>query len=485
MNQPASRRRVRARRSGGVFAAVGLALLLLLAALGGCTTEHPGVSPHPGLLHYPAGIAAHPGGRYIYVANSNFDLSFTGGTVMVISTDETKTGEVTVNGIKQQMKLLKVLSESTVSIGSFAGQATISADGKRLYVISRQDRKKGGAEDLSSLTVLALKDTGGPTGLLSCHEEAIAPSQSGGVGREGVTEPDPPSRCGDDSKLFLPADRVPFAIIRASFQLAQADSTKLKQTERLVVSHLGKGGLSMFDLLARVDPTTGKKLSTELKQVVGEVTGLPEGIAAIAAGPLGDVFAVSRAYDKVYTLPRSVVEGQNVGTGSERFYNSEITESVYADLRGVAFLAGSTPDTGRLFVASRIPEALLVYDVSREPTTGLLQMVQTALMPVGRGPSQLLIRQNSGGNPLLYVTCSKANMLQVFDTSTLRPVARVKLSNHPYFMTILERAAVAPGRVGPRAYVVNFIDSSVSVVDLTTHTEIGRVAGYPTYRAGG
>ncbi len=66
--------------------AAGLALAgVLLAAQSGCFFSDQGFSPPPSeSFYFPTGIVTSPGRSALYVANSDFDLQYNGGTVQVL-----------------------------------------------------------------------------------------------------------------------------------------------------------------------------------------------------------------------------------------------------------------------------------------------------------------------------------------------------------------------------------------------------------------
>src|SRR3954463_14592485 len=59
----------------GVLAAA----ILMLGA--GCYSTGEGPEPVANALYFPVGILPSPGGKALYVVNSDFDLQFNGGTV--------------------------------------------------------------------------------------------------------------------------------------------------------------------------------------------------------------------------------------------------------------------------------------------------------------------------------------------------------------------------------------------------------------------
>src|SRR5262245_15051768 len=56
-------------------------LLLAACILAGCYSTGEGPTPSVTALYFPVGIAVSPGGKALFVANSDFDLRFNAGTV--------------------------------------------------------------------------------------------------------------------------------------------------------------------------------------------------------------------------------------------------------------------------------------------------------------------------------------------------------------------------------------------------------------------
>jgi hypothetical protein len=59
-------------------------LLALTTLQLGCFTGAEGRQPDPAQIYFPTGVLASPGGTALYVANSDFDLGFAGGSVQVL-----------------------------------------------------------------------------------------------------------------------------------------------------------------------------------------------------------------------------------------------------------------------------------------------------------------------------------------------------------------------------------------------------------------
>lgn len=81
-------------------------------AVAGCGVDETGISPPDDALYFPVGLAAHPDGRYLYVANAGFDRRYNAGTVTVVDT-----------------WTRRVLPQATVRTALFAGELAVTRGG--------------------------------------------------------------------------------------------------------------------------------------------------------------------------------------------------------------------------------------------------------------------------------------------------------------------------------------------------------------------
>lgn len=573
---------------------VGLCVLGgVLLASANCTDQAPGIAPDPSQIHYPIGIAVHPSGKYLYVANSNFDLAYTGGTIMVFSTEENKEVEVDRAGVKTRVKTLEMLPNTAVTIGSFAGQIMLDQTGKYAYVAVRQDRRKDSPIDVSSIVTLNIDVTKNGKGHISCDEEVVTKEQTGGIGEEAKFEKEPPPRCGDSSKLFLDDSPYPYSMTMVSVckprrscsqdsecgcsdadkqnnlctgdercdfgrcvpgcnsrscktgetcsqgrcrsnpttgQSCQSDDsctnnnrcdngkctpgcqrqadcpigqqctqgrcrTPLPVTQafctqasdctayqtctatRVLASHIERGGLSDYSISA----TTGK-----LKREVSNIESLPRGVTSLALlpsnsvlGTSGNIFLSSNQDNQIYILPSQLPPADN-SLSSIVFNNTDGTNSTVADMRGVAVGYDKKNNIVRLFVASRRPTpAVLVYRLATT-TTGQLEATLQRFIPVGNGPAHLVYHPQAAPKPdLLYVVCSQEGRVDVVNTETLQVEHQIKVGQQPAFIALYDPKPGAEVQ-RRRAYVSNFLDTSISIIDLDTHRVIGQVVGVDT-----
>jgi len=61
---------------------------MLASSSGACYSTGEGPSPPPNALYFPVGILPSPGGKALYIVNSDFDLQYNGGTVEVYNLED-------------------------------------------------------------------------------------------------------------------------------------------------------------------------------------------------------------------------------------------------------------------------------------------------------------------------------------------------------------------------------------------------------------
>ena len=276
--------------------AVAALFPLLLA---GCQ-EFEGVQPPLDALFFPQALVLHPDGQYLYVVNTNFDVSFNqddGGTVTVVDTDT-----------------FEILSDSTVQISSFGGEAVLSEDARFLYIAVRGD---------NSIVRLDVSTDGSR---LSCRG-----------GRDSV-----PCRM-----TGLGADPFALAVQRTTADLDEGGETDI---DVLVVSHLRSSDITALSI-KNEDLTTTERVSTELIAGGSDIETNPR---------TGDFYATGRFDGRVRAFsPVIGVDGDIAGL----FGTAEIplvNPSATYDARGIAF----SSDGNRAYVIARAPNTLLVIDTS-------------------------------------------------------------------------------------------------------------------------
>ena len=111
--------------------------IILIGMIGtaSCSLNEPGVEPPNRAIYFPIGLALHPDGRYAVVVNANFNLSYRNGTLSIIDLSQ-----LPVDGMEAGAD--RIVKEWTRTIGTFGGMARFNANGTRLYVTVRGERKE-------------------------------------------------------------------------------------------------------------------------------------------------------------------------------------------------------------------------------------------------------------------------------------------------------------------------------------------------------
>jgi hypothetical protein len=125
--------------------------------------------------------------------------------------------------------------------------------------------------------------------------------------------------------------------------------------------------------------------------------------------------------------------------------------------RGLAL----SSDEGRLYVAYRSPNALLVVDVAPLPT-GEPHDALVDIIGLGGRPAQVVVAASGpGGRDLVYVSCFGTDDIWVVDPSMRRVIDVIRLAHSPYGMAVVD----VPGR-GLTLYASLFSKHSIVAVPL-------------------
>ncbi|MCB9507738.1 MAG: hypothetical protein H6698_04630 [Myxococcales bacterium] len=374
---------------------------LSLGALSGCS-EYEGPTPSLDEIRYPVGLAVHPNGRYLYVTNSNFDVSFRerdGGSVVVLDAET-----------------LTPVSSSGVRIGSFAGGVALSAaaDPSHLYVAVRGDQ---------SLVALSLADDGRT---VRCE------------GREDGL----PCRI-----LDLPGD--PFSV--ASIPLS-ADSPET--TELVAVAGLG-GALSYVTLDWSAGPSALGESSVRSELTSGGASAvryLPTSGETWVTGRFSQgVRGVTPVFDPAAPESGVVVEAAVTSLALLPVHAVNRSGVSLAESRDIAF----SGDLGTAYVSTRTPGAIFVVDMTLDDD-GLPRADVLRRIDVDGGAGELVVARE-GDRDVLYVSLSSDEALGVFDATSGVKLATIALDGDPYGLALdSERHALFVGMFA--AHAVSRVD---------------------------
>jgi len=228
--------------------------------LGGCQNdlngvrgvERPGVDPPTDQIFFPAGLAVSPDGRYLFVANSNADIRYNGGTIAVVNLAESNARFRTVppscRQAAQDPYVIEcdesaglVIKDATVRIGQFPSQLALlrrsvwsatEQDGAfgryRLYVAVRGDPSvtyvdvlfDGDGDDAAVMCLTCGENcAGGANHIRDCDDAHVVSDPPADAPFITATLPDEPYALSVDPALRL-----------------------------MYVTHLSSGSVSLFDL---------------------------------------------------------------------------------------------------------------------------------------------------------------------------------------------------------------------------------------------
>jgi DNA-binding beta-propeller fold protein YncE len=461
------RREDQVRRAAGRLIAAATATTAAAALLAGCGLNQDGVTPPRDELFFPAGMEVDPGGRWLYVINSNSDLRFNAGTLAALDLTQVERDrssewpecpnigyihrstspesfccwDALDNQVLNCDAPAYIREESTVRIGSFAGALVVQdlgGDARRLLAAVRGD---------TSITVVdATVPAGGGDITLSCNDSTTAPfaecDQAHKVTR--VTH-DPVTATAEERANAVLLPEEPYA-------LAMDATLKL-----LYVGHLKGGAVS---LLALPEPPERPRLIAPFPSIFPPDALGQRGVTALtvkAEGFQGQIFVSSRYLPRVGSMepigltPDAPLSNQNFALVSSG--NVFSTGLGGTEVRGIQFVLNGT----RAFVLQRNPPALISFDlVTDEDGT---RHVPTDVIETCNSPTFLHLHYLAGVTPMLFVTCFDAAQIYVVDPLAVRLASVIEVGRGPAGLAF---SPAAPAR----AYVVGFGSNNVSVIDL-------------------
>ena len=415
-------------------------------ALAACMPDTAGVPPASDRIFYPTAASITPDGGYLAVANSNFDLAYRAGTVVVV--DISKVADELVPGCPEEgcdpvEEAEFLLAGETVRTGSYASTLEKAPGGTRMYLTVRGD---------TTLTTLDF-DPAAETGKrLTCFN------------------PDDPPRsreCSSDHRVKdgLSADPYAIGIRRITYALDGGDVT----VDWIFVSHLTSGKITVFE--AEVNP-----LERDLApRAVLEDSSFPEGVSAIEYHPLvpSSFYTATRHADVLYTFgfasdPQDfdgstrIVLGPTVGLDAVGDGH---------DNRDLAFSGDGT----MAYVTNRTPNSLIMIDTSLDEF-GYPRNDAVGAVELDSGPSLVTVWSPPGsGREWVYASCYNSDRVYVIDPEIRAAVDVILTGNGPHTF-------VADGE-HMLGYLLNFLESTISVVDLdpssATFNDVRATLGIP------
>ncbi|MCD6499501.1 MAG: hypothetical protein J7M25_14505 [Deltaproteobacteria bacterium] len=283
----------------------------VLAALGGILlgacqndlngvrgVERPGVNPPTDQIFFPTGLAVSPDGKYLFVANSNADIRYNGGTIAVVNLAESNARFRTVppscRQAAQDPYVIEcdetaglVIQDATVRVGQFPSQIALlrrpawsvpEQDGAfgryRLYVAVRGD---------PSVTYMdVLFDGDGDDAKVMC----LTCGENCAGGSNHIRD------CNDAHVVSEPPDDAPF--ITASLPDEPYALSVDSALRLMYVVHLSSGAVSLFDLSHDDVPILRQVLDDVLDQGLSGKRGGFDVVSLDPGDPDAPIFVSAR-----------------------------------------------------------------------------------------------------------------------------------------------------------------------------------------------
>lgn len=437
-----------------------ISLIALASLASACAEEQAGIDPKRDAFYFPVGLAIDPDRQVLYVANSNADLRYNGGTLMALDIgllpqDLTQVGAAVQSGKlpceADRIDVTRwecretpfIIPSSVLRIGHFPNGVALSPARDRLFLPIRGEDP---ADHLLWVDIVPL--TSGGKVDLRCDSTCSGSTDCAAFDCDAEHRVDYSQRIGQS----LPKE--PFAVLV---------DRQPNGEDWVFVTHLAGGEVSFFTST----PTPGGPVVLQdFRSGFFDTNASVKGGFALAARTPGDA-----TNNPIYVSSRSdSVLASFVVREGERIIRTERLAMKGAspgdDVRGIGF----SPDGMTLFAVSRRPASLVAIDLSEQdgqPRREALWAVE-----VCAEPSILqLRRKDSSSDPnamLAYVVCFGEGAIYVIDTELAKLVGRIDTGAGPNQLVI-----DAPRQ---RAFIANFIENTIGVIDLDpTHASFRRM----------
>lgn len=410
----------------------------------GCFVDISGEDPPSDELVYPVGLTTTENDDFLLVANSNFDLRYNAGTVIAIPLD--KLDDIRQTGGQDEDVVLSPDGEylyvreeklidpnDTIRIGSFASDLELTPNMKRAIIPVRGGKTR-------AIVIVDVDESKANGRLLNC-------------GQNKDLQCDKAYRVESNDRYTLPIE--PYEVTSLAI-----DDNSTDYSVYGFATHLYSGDVSAFSI-----ETSNGDLDAELISVRHGV--VPEA-SGIAANPVTkEIYVAGRGNAEKYIAVMSLVTGSNDGSlANKPFFGTtdtiEFARDIYggSDARGIAV----DPDGTNAFVVTRTPEALMRFDTESKSLLDLTTL--------GTDPSVVsLFYDEETDRHYAFVLCFKSNQLYVVEPDMMQVHVRTTGAG-PHAVTF--------DKTRKLAYIANFRESTISVIQATPPFDHVRVADTET-----
>lgn|GEM_PF-5550708 len=441
-----------------LFLPVSLAAIFCIT--GGCVPDTGGVDPPNDQLIFPVALATTRDATHLLVVNSNYDLRYNSGTLLMLSlaaldgagdttaddkriifdeasgvftvpdalskfcTGDRKTDACTLDASRA------ALPEETIRLGAYASDLQMTADQRWALIPVRGDR---------AIMVVEVDEHGDDK--LYCGDQKSAC--------------DAAHRVRSNSRVNLPIE--PLSVAALDYPIpaspdAASDAPKTIETFGFA-THLAGGEVSLFSI-ATTEPGQEPVINAELISVIG---GVIDGASGIATNPLNrDIYVVGRRDPNPHVAVLRVLADLSSG-GSYRnnpWFSQAATIPVASQIYGgtEARSIAVSPKGDEAFFVTHQPPALIKVNLETYET---IDMTTVCPQPtrvktwIDRGAS------DDPDDDVLYafVLCFLTQQMHIVRTDVMMNTVR---------LTGQGPQDIAFDPVRKLAYVANFRDSTIT-----------------------
>lgn len=418
--------------------------LIATAALTACDSE-AGRRPSVGVLHFPTAATASSDGRYLYVANSNFNLEFSGAIVHVFDLNKVRAAAdahvsdpAAPSFERDESKFLvtdasgAVPRGAAVRVGSYVTGMQLAPDGNRLYVASRAS----GCISWMDRSADGLLECGQGSAGGACDENSATLTHCVGASRTGRRD------------LLLPPN--PTSIDVFDRNGARYITVTHHEETRSRVSLLVQATANDTPIVAHYANDFSARLWTQLRLPTAD----PHWLVFSRDDPsMGHV----RLFED--------------GASSYVFRGPTTQPTTVSSTLGVMNVALDPCDSTRAYAAARvrrssgsgIGDAIFSINISNPDDP---KVVETLSMPLG--PTKIVpVRRGAtcADGVDLYTVLYDARKLYVVDAQAWREVAQIRTQVGPTDFVVDPQFGTAGHNY---FYVINFSSMCIEVVDAAT-----------------
>ena len=440
-------------------------IIVGVAVLTGCPPQTIEKLPPAGQFYFPTGIVhldapnAVDGGAaegILYVASSDFDRRYDFSSVIAV--DLSKVGLPPFNapvgfndggfGVPLQLTDLKLTPGSTALIAPFAGELAalaplVPGGPHRLFVPTRSELNRLYGIDATLPTSFAQSPT------LQCFTPAMGTAPA--VTADGGAD------CTPTGLSLTAFDKTESGIPRAPAPIGVAIS-KSREVWVTSLQQADTPKMSTLDTRGYVVRVNGDNpILTEDGD--GGVPG-SGGFVNIGAGGSYSVVVGNRfAYvtGRVYasSVPSNLVRA--IDTTAPWSTINTFLENTFTVFEGRGLALSS--DESRMYLLGRSPDSLLVASVDSTGPTPNIRIERS--VPLPEAPNQIITIPRPGKSDLVMITCSTAGVVVFYDDEVGNLTGQITgVGLQPYAIAVDLRVG------GARAYVTNFTDGRVTVIDV-------------------